>query len=323
MNIVRNVTTYDAPIDIYGRIAAYRPAFSNVRAHGYHGDDMLNAVPVGKVLVSGRTWQGDLQPIVDATVAAVKSFTTPFVPPGVLNAEPSPTSLNLGRTWVGNLEKQITSSHDAAGNVDASELLIALSHLHNALAGGSKTGAQMKDALRRVQIARDGIVSALVGGIGRAASAVGGFVKGAGQAVSGAAHMLKPAGPGGGSGGESGESEDALSNATQMSALQHAGAGMGMHADVVNNMTRMNLNTTAQIGAMDRANKEFWCARLGTTSDATAERDSQHAIRTATTEAARLRAMNVANRLHATKCSKTQTGDTVLSSQWRRRPYSK
>ena len=310
MNILRNVPTHDAPIDRYGRTAPYRPEFRNVRSHGYHlGDDMLNAIPNGKCLVLGRVWKGDLEPVVDSYIEALKPIVSGFSAGRVLNAEPAPATLNLGRTWIGTATKQIAGSHDEAGDVDVSELLVALSHLHNALAGGSKAGNQLaKDAFRRVLAARDGIVSGLIGGIGRGISAVGHFAQGVGEAVGGAAHVLKPAGAGGGTrtGGASGEGEsedgDVLAeNATQRSALRHGGVGMGD-----SQLVRLRASERDRIRQQQRAADSYWIKRNGTghtaTSDAaypTAVRDALHAVNSAKDPYEKLRAMNALNRARA------------------------
>ena len=106
MKIIRNVYTTDAPI---GWLAPTRRQARNAAR-----DALLEAVPVGKVLVSGLTWEGDLKPHLDRHLDMVEAFTTPFTLNRLLHAEPAPEVLRMGRTWVGDLIRRF----DALANDD-------------------------------------------------------------------------------------------------------------------------------------------------------------------------------------------------------------
>lgn len=126
-------------------------------------DDLLSAVPVGKVLALGTVWEGHLGPRVDATIEAVQPLVTGFTSGRVLRAEPIGKVLDLGTTWVGNLRSEIadvangtqTAGARADESVDITELTRAVQELEAAFESGRPD--QIGDAFKRTKAARDAL----------------------------------------------------------------------------------------------------------------------------------------------------------------------
>jgi hypothetical protein len=78
MITLRSVFTRDAPLDYLGRVRSR--------------DALLDVVPSGKLLVTPRTYEGEIKPKIEKLNEAESSptFSTPFFPDRVLTAEPFP-----------------------------------------------------------------------------------------------------------------------------------------------------------------------------------------------------------------------------------------
>ncbi|MDB6013133.1 MAG: hypothetical protein JWL65_5383 [Gammaproteobacteria bacterium] len=131
--IIRNVTTYD---------------------------DLLHALPPGKVLVTGACWTGTLAPLIDSTLMSISALSTGFTSGNVLHAQPTPAELSLGRLWVGSLRDQIaqaandtrSETHD---KIDVTEALRAVESVRNAMGVPKPVFSHIADSIRTLRRARD------------------------------------------------------------------------------------------------------------------------------------------------------------------------
>ena len=126
-------------------------------------DTMLNAIPVGKVLVLGRVWTGELAPLVDSYLEALNPIVSGFTLGRTLNAEPPTDLADMGRRWLGDLHTRIAASVDTATGpeprVDVSEAITALERLREVMPGGN--AAQIHDAWLGLRSAADRVSRSL------------------------------------------------------------------------------------------------------------------------------------------------------------------
>lgn len=155
--VLRGVPTYDV-LDRNGhRVAGRFYTRPLIR------DDLLRAVPVGKVLALGTVWEGHLSPRVDATIEAVQPLLSGFAAGRALHAEPIGKVLDLGTTWVGNLRSEIadvanetqTAAARADQSVDITDLTRAVQELEAAFE--ARRPDQIGDAFKRMKAARDAL----------------------------------------------------------------------------------------------------------------------------------------------------------------------
>jgi hypothetical protein len=117
---------------------------------------ILSAVPPGKTLVQGTTWNGDLRPKVDAMLDQLQSLTTPFTTGRTLHAQVlSPNDALLGRTWTGDLQARLSRAATPTGDTDMSGVFQELEALHLAL--GTTNPEEVADRIGRVRRAADAI----------------------------------------------------------------------------------------------------------------------------------------------------------------------
>ena len=64
-------------------------------------DRLLAAVPVGKTLVAGTLWEGDLQPRIDNLKDELKELVTGFTIGQTLDPEGPGRQIDIGRVWKG------------------------------------------------------------------------------------------------------------------------------------------------------------------------------------------------------------------------------
>ena len=157
MKIIRNVFTRDAPIGWLAPTKRHREALAR--------DSRLEAVPVGKMLVSGTTWEGDLKPQIDRHLDQVEAFLTPFTLNRLLHAESSSAPLDVGRTWVGDLieytdKTAANSARSAANDVDLSAVRQGLEVFHQTLGTRPFDATAYEEALREVRDAAAAVSAA-------------------------------------------------------------------------------------------------------------------------------------------------------------------
>lgn len=149
LRVLRGVYTTDAP-----RVGRRRTR-----------DDLLSAVPVGKVLCLGTVYTGEVQPYVDGTIEAIKPLVGGFASGRVLHAEPGPETLDLGVRLLGDLRDRIASAADKGRRagfrdgekkpLDLTELDRAAEQLEAAFSGGEPS--EITEGLDRFQRARDSL----------------------------------------------------------------------------------------------------------------------------------------------------------------------
>src|SRR5215472_282157 len=151
MTIYRNVFLQDRPL-------ARLPARTT-------RDSLLSAFSSGKLLVTGRTWQGDLRPLIDGYIAAIEPLINGLTSGRVLHADPVPDALRLGRAWVGDLQQRLrdaalesAAASEGAERVNIGDVKVAATQLEEALCGGSSSTA---DALRNLMRAADAVTRKL------------------------------------------------------------------------------------------------------------------------------------------------------------------
>jgi hypothetical protein len=119
-------------------------------------DSVLAAVPPGKTLVLGTTWNGDLRPKVDALLDQLQSLVTPFTTGRTLHAQVlSPNDALLGRTWTGDLQARLSRAATPTGDTDMSGVFQELEALHLAL--GTTNPEEVADRIGRVRRAADAV----------------------------------------------------------------------------------------------------------------------------------------------------------------------
>ena len=143
-------------------------------------DDVLRALPPGKLLVTAATWQGNLGPQIDAQLAKLEPLISGFTSGRVLHAEPAPEELNPGRLWIGSLRDQIASvalvsvrggQRTTEPMVDVREALAAVESVRNALEANRVDFGLVTDSLRKLRRVRDSVLSSAAYGSGSAAEA--------------------------------------------------------------------------------------------------------------------------------------------------------
>jgi len=130
------------------------------------GDEILNAIPPGRILCLGTIWTGELAPAVTRAAAAIAAnFLSPGLSVGgVLHAEPAPDTLDLGRQWLGALQTRILASAadfasqrpEEAGDepgTDIGEVIQQLDRLRRDM--GTADRAKIRDGVSRLQAAAD------------------------------------------------------------------------------------------------------------------------------------------------------------------------
>lgn len=122
-------------------------------------DDRLDALPIGKVIVSGTVWAGSLLPLVDAIASTLgPAINTGFSAGRALHAEQLAGVIDNGRLWVGNLSSEIraaASSSPSGPTVDATEVLGAIEKLRAEMHADPVDFPGVADALRRLRAAAD------------------------------------------------------------------------------------------------------------------------------------------------------------------------
>ena len=163
---LRAVPTHDADRPTADQIERLERIERRVRSHDAQlrrtrrtRDELLSAVPVGKILALGATWLGDLKPVLDQRLDAFSSLVTPLT----LSPTQVDGVLNLGRTWTGQLLERLeaatqdyrrTHDEDGEGGVDLSEIISQLQGLHECLEG-SPAIAELKDRMKRLRKVSD------------------------------------------------------------------------------------------------------------------------------------------------------------------------
>lgn len=125
-------------------------------------DDLLNAIPSGKLLALGTVWSGDLKPIVDATIEALGPIISGFTLGRTLHAQNAGAVLDLGLRWLGQLHAKITDAVESnrdpgPEDTDVSELLREVESLERVMATGAQNFGATQDAFRRLVRARDAL----------------------------------------------------------------------------------------------------------------------------------------------------------------------
>ena len=143
-------------------------------------DDVLHALPPGKILVTATTWQGDLGPQIDDKLGKLETLVSGFTSGRVLHAEPSPQEINAGRLWIGGLRDKMASAavESLRGGqraqekmVDVTAALAAVEAVRNALGTNRVDFGLVKDGLQSLRRARDSVLSSAAYGSGNAAEA--------------------------------------------------------------------------------------------------------------------------------------------------------
>lgn len=130
------------------------PGFWRSRIH----DEILTAQPIGKVLVAGTTWSGDLAPKVDKLLDAVAPLVNGLTSGRTLSAEPGPiTPGMLGTAWTGTLDlrtaMQAAMSND--GDTDLTQVYTEVEQLRTALGTEPLDTTTLATAADRLRSARD------------------------------------------------------------------------------------------------------------------------------------------------------------------------
>jgi hypothetical protein len=125
-------------------------------------DDLLNAIPTGKLLALGTTWTGDLKPLTDATIAALTPIVSGFTLGRTLHAQNAGAVLDLGLRWLGQLRSKLTdavASNRAPGpeDTDVGELMCEVAQLEQLMAQPPQNFAGIQDGFRRLRAARDAL----------------------------------------------------------------------------------------------------------------------------------------------------------------------
>lgn len=231
----------------------------------FFGDEILSAIPPGRVLCLGTVWRGELAPRVEAAAEAISSA---FVAPGLslggaLHAEPAPDVLDMGRTWVGNLQTKILASAadfasqqrpeeaGAAPGTDLGEVVEQLDRLRRDMGTGNPQ--TIADGVRRLRDAAGRVTDSMKG------------------------RSLDRH--------HTGDFSRSVSIATinQRNRDFHARNSAAPRLDSSGRMVR---------GAV---------VRTGDSARMTAVRDAEHAVRSASTPREQLSAINLLNRLQATR----------------------
>ncbi len=156
--IVRAVPTNDGPLHAPVRIEDSELDQRVARILGDRlrtRDAMLNAEPTGKVLALGRVWTGELEPEIDARLAALQPIVSALTTGRRLTAEPAAPSLDLGRRWLGDIRDVLRAGvRDSEGRqgerVDLTDLARSADRLEDALERGDRAAvAAAHDQLRR------------------------------------------------------------------------------------------------------------------------------------------------------------------------------
>jgi hypothetical protein len=143
-----------------------------IRARGF-GDEILHAIPPGRILCLGTVWKGQLAPEVQGVAAAVtSSFAASGLSiGGILHAEPAPGGLDLGRRWLGNLATKVLGAAadfasargpaevGAEPGTDVTEVLEQLDRLRRDM--GTAEPARIADGARRLRDAAERVSSSL------------------------------------------------------------------------------------------------------------------------------------------------------------------
>lgn len=138
----------------------------DVISRGFVRDDLLSAIPPGKVLALGTVWTGELRPVLDMTVAAFDSIVSGFTSGRVLHAEASLPSLDLGKRWLGELRAKIAdvatryarqpSAASADDTVELTPILKGVGNLQEVIENGGDPQA-VRDAVASLKRARAAI----------------------------------------------------------------------------------------------------------------------------------------------------------------------
>src|SRR6185437_7403377 len=136
------------------------PTKDSPRRIRFQRDEVLNAIPPGKVMVNGLLWSGELAPLLDATLSAVEStYAAPGLSLGhALNAEGVETPQLLGRTWLDNVAKQIKrASSDAPKpeDTDVTAILRDIELLRGQMGTRASDFAGMRDSIHRLRRSLD------------------------------------------------------------------------------------------------------------------------------------------------------------------------
>ncbi|MFZ1905205.1 MAG: hypothetical protein WAU56_07420 [Steroidobacteraceae bacterium] len=125
-------------------------------------DDLLNAIPTGKLLALGTVWTGSLKPLVDATIEALGPIVSGFTLGRTLHAENTGAVLDLGLRWLGQLHSKITDAvasnrYPGPSDTDVGELLREVESLERVMATGPQNFAGIQDGFRGLRAARDAL----------------------------------------------------------------------------------------------------------------------------------------------------------------------
>ena len=133
---------------------------STRRVH-FFGDEILHADPILKVMLMPLTWQGDLQPVLDAYLEQLRPLENGLTLGRTLSAEEIGNLLDLGRTWLGIFQtKLLAASADFASaqrpeeagaepGTDVAEVIGQLTHLRREMGTGDR--AKIADGMRRLR----------------------------------------------------------------------------------------------------------------------------------------------------------------------------
>ena len=121
-------------------------------------DDVLAALPIGKVIVSGTVWAGSLLPLIDAIASTLgPAINNGFTSGNTLSAERLADVIALGRTWTGSLLSEIraaAASTSSGPTVDGTETLAEAERLDKLLRSAAPTNA-IADGLVRLRRTAD------------------------------------------------------------------------------------------------------------------------------------------------------------------------
>lgn len=114
------------------------------------GDEILHAEPIPKVLVGGRTWQGDLEPVLDAYLEQLQPLENGLTLGRVLHAEEIPAVLDLGAAWLGTFRDRVLASREEKpGAVGVTEVLRGVEAVRRQMGAGNS--AAVADGIRRLR----------------------------------------------------------------------------------------------------------------------------------------------------------------------------
>jgi len=237
------------------------------RFFGRTRDEILNAIPPGRVLCLGTVWTGELAPKVEAAAEAITSaFAAPGLSAGgVLHAEPAPDVLDLGRQWLGNLQTQIlASAADFASQRRPEE-------------AGAEPGTDLGEVVEQLDRLRRDM------GTGKA------------QTITDRARRLRDA-------------ARRVTDSLKKRSIDRHHTGDFSRPQSIRSINDANARHWANRSAaprLDSSGRMVYprggAIRTGDSARTSAVRDAEHAVRSASTPHEQLAAINLLNRLNATR----------------------